>query len=109
MDHADFLERVYALYRPEDWDAATDLVFDYVDELLVHSAFAEADRLLQEVQVDRLAPTVMRSFLTITYPARTRLPSWPLFLDLVQTEMRQQIGVERTENILRFLKREVPQ
>lgn len=99
----DLLRQIYRLDAGGDLQAATDLLFDRVDKLLVGGAFDVCDKFLKRVQVERLSTSLMRSFLAITYPAKGRLASRPGLFSRIESRMRELRGTEVTKRLLNRL------
>jgi hypothetical protein len=99
--HVDtFLAEVYSLAGIGDTDAAGDKVFDFLDRLLCDGFFTVCDEILGRVEVKRLPPTLMRSFLSITAPARHKLPSRKTLYKQIEKRMIELRGPEKTRRII---------
>lgn len=96
----DFLDQVYSLIRINDTDSATDRIFDYVDRLLCDGQFVVCDEILRSVNVERLPTSLMRSFLSITAAAKSRLPSRGSLYRKIESKMVQLRGMEKTKRII---------
>ena len=83
-----FIQRANRLHRTGYRNAATDLVYDRVDEMMRHDQLRELDSLLQSAPADELTVDVLLALLTATLPVKTRLTSRPEF-------------VKRTERVLK--------
>jgi hypothetical protein len=70
----EFLNEVYRLDFAGQTQSATFVVFDRVERLLHGGSFGECDEILTHVNVDMLSSSLVRSFLTITFAAKDRLP-----------------------------------
>jgi hypothetical protein len=95
-----FLEAIYDLAVLGDLQAATDQIFETVDRFLLQGAFSTCDEILRRVDVQRLPTALMRSFLTITAPAKDKLPARKAFYDTVLSEMIHLKGKEKAERLL---------
>jgi len=62
-------------YDNEDEDNAMDTLFDVFDDLHCARKFEQSNALLETVEVDRLNTTLLVGVLSITYQARSHLPS----------------------------------
>ena len=62
---------VYAL----NGDRAMDVMYESIDALLCAGRFDEVDQALKGVDLDRLSKQLQVGLLTITFAARSRLPS----------------------------------
>lgn len=81
----EWLEHLYCLEADGQHDAAVDMVFDQVDELLRQGAFPTCDSLLQAVDVERLGLYALIAFLAATNAAKKLLVSRPTFFQRVRT------------------------
>ncbi len=95
-----FLEEVYRLAKIDDLDGATDRIFDSIDRLLCDGQFDVCDEILRTVDVEKLPTTLMRSFLSITAPAKQKLPSRSALYVKIEQKMNDLRGVERTRKII---------
>ncbi len=95
-----FLEEVYTLARANDLEGATDLIFDRIDRLLCDGAFQVCDAILSRVNVKLLPTALMRSFLTITGPAKAKLPARKALFAAVHQEMVRLRGEEKAKRLL---------
>ena len=66
-----FLINLYALCKVNRKFEAIDEALDYFDERLVAGQFSDCDRALRQLQVGKLASSVIVSILGITIRART--------------------------------------
>jgi hypothetical protein len=96
---AGFLEEVYGL-AVHDLQSATDRVFDKIDRLLCDGREDVCDEILARVDVTRLPTALLRSFLTITAPAKGRLPSRRSLFAKAYGEMVRQRGPEMAQRLL---------
>jgi hypothetical protein len=102
MDIAVFLTEVYDLGK-RDPECCQDLVFDTLDRLLCDSQVDFCDQILASVEVERLPPWLLRSFLVITAAAKEKLPSRSDFFSRAFAAMEQQSGSDRTRRLLERL------
>ncbi len=56
-------------------DAALDLIYDQVDEMLKAGKFDQVNQLLSTVEANSLSLDLLLGLLTVTLPARCRLPA----------------------------------
>jgi hypothetical protein len=99
LDVQAFLEEVYDL-GTRDLQTATDRVFDTIDRLLCDGREEVCDQILARVEVARLPTALLRSFLTITAPAKGRLPSRPAFYARAYSELERQRGPDMAKRLL---------
>ena len=62
-------------------DAALDLLYDSVDEMLRSGKYSEIDSLLRDTIVDECSTDILLGLLTATLPARSKLPYRREFFD----------------------------
>jgi hypothetical protein len=103
MVHPDPIGQIEALSRGGKLDAALDIVFDCVDDMLLAGRFSDVDVLLERVPVDRLDPAVLVGFLTITGPARKLLASRAAFVTHVLDQLRGRMDPEELVAVMRGL------
>lgn len=70
-----FLQPVTQLERHGHVDAALDVLYDRVDDLLKASQFSAVDNLLRQADVASISVDVLLGLLTATLPARSKLPA----------------------------------
>jgi hypothetical protein len=99
VDIRAFLEKVYDLGQ-RDLQAATDKVFDTIDRLLCDGRESVCDEILAHVDVTRLPSALLRSFLTITAPAREKLCSRRFFYARAYGEVERQRGADMAKRLL---------
>lgn len=94
----DLFARLGELSRARELDAALDLVFDHLDDLMLSKRFADVSQILARVPVDTLDPAILVGFLTITAPARAALgAARPAFVARVREELDKRMpGGEAT-------------
>lgn len=67
------LDRIYATHDAGQTDAALDLIYDTIDELLTAGKFEAVDRILWNLRTRPPKTDILLGFLTVTLPARSRL------------------------------------
>jgi hypothetical protein len=99
MDVETFLAQVYKLgiSNPEQ---ATDIVYEFIDKLLLNKEFQKCDLILQMIDVGKLNVSLMRSFLVLTKPAKNLLYNRNYFYSEVYKEMTIKIGTLRTKRLI---------
>ena len=102
---AGLFARLEQLSRAGELDAALDLVFDQVDDLLLSERFPEVNRLLREVPVATLDSSILIGLLTVTGPAREALrEARPAFVTRVREELEKQMpGGTEAAHVMRGL------
>ena len=68
-----FLEPATRLEKHGRVDAALDVLYDRVDDLLKAKQFALVDDLLRQANVTSLSTDMLLGFLTVTLPAKSKL------------------------------------
>ena len=95
-----FLGEVYCLARLGETDAAGYKIFDFLDRVLCDGFFAVCDEILSKVEVEKLPTPLMRSFLSITAPAKKKLPSRAALYKGIEKRMLEERGPEKTRRII---------
>lgn len=98
-----FLDTVYDLSAQEKTDCAIDVIFNYMNNLLVEGKFEFCDRILSEVALTRIPPVLMISFLTITAAAKPKLKNRHRFFSIVQRLIVQERGEKGAQRLLNGL------
>jgi hypothetical protein len=94
------LYRVYCLCEEQKIDQALDEVFERIDGLLSASRFEECDRLLDQVDVNRLNSHLLVGFLTITAAARHKLTARERLYTRVAQALRRLKGEQYAAQLL---------
>jgi len=95
-----FLDRICALIQNDEPRRAIDAIFQEVNSLLVASRFDDCDQLLRRIDLDRIPPLLLASFLTITVAAKEQLPTRAEFYRQVRDRVETQRGVEGANRLL---------
>jgi hypothetical protein len=95
-----FLNEVYRLSQVSDTDTAGYKIFDFLDRVLIDGFFVVCDDVLSQIDVDKLDTKLMRSFLSITAPAKKKLPSRAALYNKIQNKMIALRGEEKTRRII---------
>jgi len=88
MTTEDFLDQVYL--NTDQRDLCMDLIFDHINDLLLQGDFETCDEILEQLEIDKLSPCLMISFLTITVAARSKLKERNNLFHLMQQNIMQQ-------------------
>lgn len=100
----EFLEQVYRLCDLNDLEGATDKVFRYIDDLLLEGEFPVCNEVFKRADVKRLPTALLRSFLTITASAKSRLPARKAFYKDAFAEMVRVKGdTDKAQRLLGLL------
>ena len=83
-----------------DMDAAGYRIFDFLDRVLLDGFYAVCDDILTSVDVEELDTKLMRSFLSITAPAKKRLLSRAALYKKIERKMIHLKGPEKTRRII---------
>ena len=83
-----FIDRANRLDALEHTDAALDLLYDAVDDLMRRREFDRLDELLHDTTTSDLSLNVLLGLLTATLPARSRLRSRAGFFQRVDETLR---------------------
>jgi hypothetical protein len=94
-----FLDEVYSLAKDQP-DVAGGKIFDFLDRLLCAGFFTVCDEILDKVEVDKLPTALMRSFLTITAPAKLKLSARAALYKRIERKMVELKGLEKTRRII---------
>lgn len=70
-----FVNRAQRLESHGQIDAALDMIYDSVDELMRNGEFARLDSILESILITELSVDILLGVLTATLPARNRVPS----------------------------------
>lgn len=82
-----WLRKVYWYVEAGDREAASDLYFERIDDLLCAGRWEAVDRILGAVEVRRLDAYLLVGFLSLTFQAP--LPSYPAFFERVVDRVRE--------------------
>ncbi len=100
----DLFSRIETLSEARQFDTALDLVFDYVDDLLLSSRFSDVEHLLRHVPTNALDAAILVGFLTITGPAREALcGARPGFVARVRAELEGRMSQEEVSRVMKGL------
>ena len=71
-------------------DQAIDRIYETIDEMLRNSEFAKVDALLYWTPVADTKTAILLAYLTITFPARNKLPSRARFFEDTKTTIKSR-------------------
>lgn len=88
-----FLGRAQRLDGLGQIDAALDLIYDSIDEILRHGQFSKLDSLLEQTLIEDQSTDLLLGLLTSTLPARSKLSSRKKFFSEVEVclENREEL------------------
>src|SRR5262249_42932010 len=92
-----FLGRIDDLTHSGQTDLAIDHIFQHFEDCYEADNLEACDRILLQVDIERIDATLMVSFLVITLSVKDRLPSRPRFVNLVRDKLLKQRGEEQAE------------
>ncbi len=95
-----FLKEIYNLSQIGDTDTAGFKIFDFLDHLLLDGCYAVCDEILAVVDVEKLDTKLMRSFLSITAPAKKKLPARAALYKKIERKMVELRGEAKTRRII---------
>jgi len=95
-----FLDTVYDLSARGKEDYAIDVIFEFMNNLLVEGQFEACDRILSEVAIARIPPVLMVSFLTITAAAKPKLKNRHRFFSIIRRLVARQRGEKAAQRLL---------
>jgi hypothetical protein len=97
----DLFARLEQMSRAGKLDAALDLVFDQVDDMLLLKRFPDVNQILRGVPVERLDAAILVGFLTITGPAREALrDTRPALVARVREELEKRLPDGETARVM---------
>ncbi len=95
-----FLEEFAALARTTKVQKTIDHVFDFFDRLLGEGDFALANRIIARIDAESIQPVFLAAILSITKPARERLPARKSFADKASEAVARQRGDDEARKLL---------
>jgi len=90
-----FVARARRLDEHRRTEAALDLIYDAVDQLMRDNQFERLDSMLVQTRVDDLSVDILLGILTATLPAKTRLPSRVAFFLAVEQLLKRRGDYEQ--------------
>jgi hypothetical protein len=91
---------VYSLSQIGDTDTAGFKIFDFLDRVLIDGFYTVCDDILSMVDVEKLDTKLMRSFLSVTAPAKLKLPSRAALYKRIERKMTQLRGPDKARRII---------
>lgn len=95
-----FLDTVYDFVKRQKEDHAIDVIFEYINQLLVERRFEACDRILGDVEIARIPTVLMVSFLTITAAAKSKLRNRRRFYKSVERFVALERGNKAAQHLL---------
>lgn len=86
----DSVTKANRLYSDGFSEAALDLIYDDIDQLLRHHRFAECDYVLCCTDVASCSVDILLALLTATLPAKAKLSTRAAFLQHVEQSLRSR-------------------
>lgn len=90
VDTLPWVQTLYDAEFNDDQSDTTTLLFSSIDDLLDSGRIALVNRLLREVEFDRLHPQIIVGLIRITFPARDLLLEWASAVDRVEDALEQK-------------------
>ena len=85
-----FILRAQRLDNHERTDAALDLIYDSIDDLMRNEEFQRIESILARISITDLSTDILLGILTATLPAKSRLPNREEFFNAVEQTIRQR-------------------
>ena len=85
-----FLDRARRLDQHGQTDAALDLIFDQIDEMLLGDESDRVDAILSEIAPDTFSVDLLVGLLTVTLPAKKLLFNRSAFFTKVEQSLRER-------------------
>jgi hypothetical protein len=85
--HIDWISQSVELYQHGKKEESLDIIFDFIDDMLLSSRFSDCDRLLLQLSVEDLSNPQLLTVLTATLAAKEHLASRATFVDRVKSEL----------------------
>lgn len=85
-----FILRAQRLDNHERTDAALDLIYDSIDDLMRNEQVQRLDSILASIPITDLSTEILLGILTATLPAKSRLPMRAGFFNAVEQTIRQR-------------------
>ena len=98
------LSMIYDLVTSNKTDDAMDLLYDVVDELLSAHSFPICERMLTNIDLDRLNADLLIGVLSITLPAKNALPARAQFLQRVEQRLARTLPPNQIAEFLHGLR-----
>jgi len=84
-----FLDCARRLDQHGQTDAALDIIFDQIDEMLLAGEFEPVDQLLMEIMPSDYSVELLLGLLTVTLPAKNRLCNRVAFFERVRQSLQE--------------------
>ena len=97
---ARFCDTVYLLSDADKVRQAIDVIFQTINKILNRCNFQLCDRILGEIDVQRLSSPLMVGFLSITLASKEFLVARPNFYARVHEKLTSERGLEATNRLL---------
>jgi len=97
------LSGVYSSVLHGDPDAAIDVLFEHVDELLVRGEYGRCDDLLETIDLSRLDTNLLVALLSVTKRASSDLEQRQHLVERVETRLRA-LAPDRADRLLTGLR-----
>ena len=96
----EFLNKLYLLSEAMEEHAASDEIFNFMDDSLLDEDFDTCNESLNQAEVEKVLPSSIVSFLMVTLRAKDKLPARAKFLQRALEALAQERGKENAEKLL---------
>jgi hypothetical protein len=86
--------RAQGLVEQGSVDEALDVIYEGIDDLLLAGSFDQVDQLLRDISEDGVSSDVLVALLTVTLPAKSKLPSRADFYSRVERTLSVRSELE---------------
>ena len=100
MNIVEVLNRIYRMSEENDEHNAIDVVFDFMDDNLLAGNFEVCEDTLKQVNINKILPSLIISFLMATRRAKQKLPSRSAFIDAAFNVVAKERGESEAEALL---------
>jgi hypothetical protein len=98
-----WLQEIYRLVATDEKDAAVDILYERVDELHRRGEFAASDRVIAQVDLERLDTLLLVALLSITCPASHELQNRAKLVERIEARL-MELAPDRIEGLMEGLR-----
>jgi hypothetical protein len=98
-----FLRGVYQLCAQQRPRVALKLIFDTIDRWMTEGRWATVNGVLPDIELEKLAPTCVLGFLTITAPAKEKLLGRTAYYQRAKEHLRDELKELQAQDLFRSL------
>jgi hypothetical protein len=88
--HIDWVSQSIELYQSGKKEESLDIIFDFIDEMLLSSKFNDCDKALLQLSVEELSNPQLLTVLTATLAAKEHLANRATFVDRVKSQLERR-------------------